>query len=106
MRLSNKLLHCMSSIMVLGRCAMSAFKGAPRQWGTVRDLEPTCGFENCRGRKITPRFALLRERSEEDPLPPTRFQPSSLPCVDTVELSVREQSRQAQQPKVGSSHLL
>jgi len=34
--------------MVLGRCAMSAFKGAPRQWGTVRAPEPTCGFENCR----------------------------------------------------------
>src|SRR3974390_3343162 len=48
----------------------------------------------------------LRERSEQDPLPPTRFQPSSLPCVDTVELSVRERSRQAQQPKVDTSHLL
>ena len=60
------------------------------------------GDKSCRA---FPRSVLFRERSEQDPLLPTRFQPSSLPCVDTVELSVRERSRQAQQPKVGSSHL-
>src|SRR6516165_3094061 len=80
-----------------GRAASMGDRSCPRADMRFREL-PRC--------KITPRFALLRERSEQDPLPPTRFQPSSLPCADTVELSVRERSRQAQQPKVGSSHLL